>query len=450
MIVLFQEHEVKNILFSEEQNATGYLEDSPELESVVSARVPKEQKQRVEQACFRLVKQMHDGLRVAHLEKPVQRLVWTYQAMKKLSESFPETPINWHAPWASIYTKLSMQSFRQKLCKDIDIWCREGDQPEKSEEIKRQIADLFEQYEESQGSLCKQVSRVMEVCLPFLDPDWSGKEFTSQLVYSYAVSSHYARGVGEFLAECKDVNVRDSSQRTLLHWAVEAGDWEISAALLLAKAEVHIQDEQGNTPLHLAVACASKEVIELVLNAVDGGLDLPNQNGDTALHLAVRYGDLDTASQLLKKKALLDLLNQRGYSPLHIAIMKRNIDMTALLISCGANLNLQNQNGLAPLHIAATKGFEEIVDRLIQAGADVNLQTMQGSSPLHLASYHGRADVIRLLLATPGINTTMIGTMGQTSLNLSLLSGSPAAAWELFTLENYMAEVIKPFASFSL
>ncbi len=413
MIFLFPEASLKNMLFRDENTVAGYLDGSVKVKDVFKNEVPQEQQKRVKQASFRLLKQMHDGLKIAPMQKPVQRLVWTYQKMKTLSKSHPEVPVDWNKPWAPIYAKLSLESFRQKLCNEMDIWFDGDSKLEKGEEAKQRIGELFDRYEESEGSLCQQVVRTIEASLPILSPDQNQEVSISQIVYSFAVSSHYAKGIGEFIAQGGDVNERDSLNRTLLHWAAEAGDWEIIAALLEAKADLHLQDEQGDTPLFLAL----------------------------------KHGHVDIADQLIKKGASCDVQNRRGYSPLHLAAERGDMKMAALLMSHQTDLNSQtHQKKLTPLHITAAKGCVEMVDLLIQAGADVNLQTTDGNTPLHLASYQGKLDVIRLLLAAPDIDTTLIGAKGQTPLNLSLLSGSPAVAWELFTLENTATEFVKPFS----
>jgi ankyrin repeat protein len=64
---------------------------------------------------------------------------------------------------------------------------------------------------------------------------------------------------GLLLRHAAPANVRDSQGRTPLHWAAEAGDADVASLLLDGgNAEVDPHDNQGTTPLGLAVAKAEK------------------------------------------------------------------------------------------------------------------------------------------------------------------------------------------------
>ncbi|KAK0742590.1 ankyrin repeat-containing domain protein [Schizothecium vesticola] len=74
----------------------------------------------------------------------------------------------------------------------------------------------------------------------------------------YLASGSYAC-TGLLLRHTAPANVRDSQGRTPLHWATEAGDADVVSLLLDAgNAEVDPHDNQGTTPLGLAVAKAEK------------------------------------------------------------------------------------------------------------------------------------------------------------------------------------------------
>ncbi len=64
---------------------------------------------------------------------------------------------------------------------------------------------------------------------------------------------------------------------------------------------VNIQDDSGNTPLHLACYYDCLEVVQVLLrNGAD--VNIQDEDGDTPLHLISSYDDLDIV-KLLKEGA---------------------------------------------------------------------------------------------------------------------------------------------------
>jgi len=56
---------------------------------------------------------------------------------------------------------------------------------------------------------------------------------------------------------------RDSQGRTPLHWAVAAGNLDVVKALVAAGADGDVSDENGLTPLGMAMGSTGTEAIEM-------------------------------------------------------------------------------------------------------------------------------------------------------------------------------------------
>lgn len=127
---------------------------------------------------------------------------------------------------------------------------------------------------------------------------------------------------------------------TALHWARKI---EIVKALLLAGADVHAEDNNGNTPLH--PLCLLPENITLPLIEI-----------------------------LVSKGAKINHQAKDGNTPLLRAIGFCNCKMATFLIENGADVNLKASEGPSPLSLAETQHYLQKIDAeflkyLVQKGA---------------------------------------------------------------------------------
>jgi len=115
-------------------------------------------------------------------------------------------------------------------------------------------------------------------------------------------------------------------------------------------------------------------------------LEQKDENGNTALALAAKHGNLDMVVLLLKKGANPNVQNRFGESPVMMAVMGHNIEVLKPLSIYGADFNLKNNAGELPLHHSLEKGASlNMLEALLACNADPNLKDDSGDSALMIA-----------------------------------------------------------------
>jgi ankyrin repeat protein len=229
--------------------------------------------------------------------------------------------------------------------------------------------------------------------------------------------------------------------------ATEPDLTEVAAAVIRRGADLNIQNQRGETALHIAVIKSHLALLDLLLEA---GADLELATGEGrsalwhALHLPQAAGDRhdslgSIASRLVRAGADPSALcGLDGNSILHSFADMGNEEASLYLLSEGANVNLVNQRGESVLHLAAHRGLATLATALLVAGAPPNLQTgseageVWRQSALHLALVAGQEAVVTCLLefAQPndGLTVTLLdinlrNSMDETPLALALARG---------------------------
>jgi len=256
------------------------------------------------------------------------------------------------------------------------------------------------------------------------------------------------------LRHCNDpialINQGDKYGRTSLHLAVLTLNPKLGEALIGNGAVSNTQDDDGETPLHLA---EDATMTELLLKKGKANPNIPNVDGICALHLAVQRRDINSVRALLRSGASVNNAdNIRWFTPLHlISLPARNAtdekpdedvrarigqllsgnlhsqeepdfnyqdsegntplhyavqmetpdacDLVTIFLEKGADPNICNERDQSPLHLLCHNEelrsfdeFQEILHAILFHGANPNLQSLTGCTPLHLSLYHRDID----------------------------------------------------------
>ncbi|KAI1374854.1 glycerophosphodiester phosphodiesterase GDE1 [Hypoxylon crocopeplum] len=221
---------------------------------------------------------------------------------------------------------------------------------------------------------------------------------------------------------------RDSLGRIPLHYAAQFG-FVVLCQVIMEKMQEwgqfdvengidapEWQDKEGNAPLHLAVigghplttkcllqgenwqgpthkegtgrksvskssavlALATKaNFVAIVRMLVEAGIDInwQDQTGETALHIAARFGHAECAKILLggsvEQKANLELTEKSfSWTPLHISAVDGHLPVAQLLVEAGAEVGKMDSFGWTAKEHAALRGHLEIARLLAKQTVD--------------------------------------------------------------------------------
>jgi len=89
------------------------------------------------------------------------------------------------------------------------------------------------------------------------------------------------------------------------------------------------------TALHVATQFGHKKIIERLLSSRDLDIDTTDQQGMTPLHIAISRGYEDICSYLINNGASINISTKQGRTCLHLAANAGSTDVVDLVIQTG-------------------------------------------------------------------------------------------------------------------
>ncbi len=207
--------------------------------------------------------------------------------------------------------------------------------------------------------------------------------------------------------------------------AVKAGDAAaVREWVTRAPESVNARDQEGNSPLILALYYGQKDIANLF---IDHGATL-------TLYEAAAAGNLERVRRLVQAdRGTVNSYSHDGFTPLHLAAFFGNSAILDFLVEAGADVNAVATNGslLRPIHSAAAHSQNQVaqnmVETLVVHGADVNVKQQGGFTAIHTAADNGNLPLAQYLLAH-GADVNVKTDDGKTPLAMALEKGRPDVA----------------------
>ena len=282
-----------------------------------------------------------------------------------------------------------------------------------------------------------------------------------------------------FFSENYDLNVLDKFDNSALHVAANHGNIYFVEKILGKYKNINKTNKKGASPLHLSVNSDDstplltdkipdfslnmtdygeeddedfidaaekhqeilvkriKRIEKIITLLINKGIDpkLKNNDGNTALHLAVMTGQVEFVKLLCEKAPQsINIVNHYDQSPLSIAIRSGHVDICKVLLSY-SKLNNQADLGQALFYVVQNRRMEifnelikydlnfkikddndqtllhqandiKMFNALIKKGLDVNAQDYDGDTPLHIFTAYKNTQFIQILYEN-GANPTI-------------------------------------------
>lgn len=195
------------------------------------------------------------------------------------------------------------------------------------------------------------------------------------------------------------LNDTDKAGNTALHLAIEHGHDRMANWLIRLGASCTMVNGRSQNAVMLAIVCGRDGILKLVSHingaAVRAAINDQDMDGDTALHLAIRHGDVRMAEWLIQAGASCSAKDSDGKNAVMLAIACGKEDVLEMMIRTNADgvracFDDRDHRGNTVLHLAIKRGMAAAARRLIGSGASCSAVNDDGRNAVMEAAISGK------------------------------------------------------------
>ncbi|CAN4094220.1 unnamed protein product [Withania somnifera] len=249
---------------------------------------------------------------------------------------------------------------------------------------------------------------------------------------------------------------KNKKNETALHMAANKGYKDVVMVLLgvvdegeeiIKEMLMRMTDDNGDTALHKAVRSRHVEVVKILVKD-DPEFEFPANNaGETPLYLAAESGSLNCLVEILESCNRPTYAGPCGRTALHAAIIHKHIDCVTSLWEWNKSLCEESDKWCwNPLHYAVKQRLKEVVRKML--GWKKSLAYTQAGSgndwttSVHIAASEGYVNMINELLFHCPDCLEMLDSSGQNALHVAISNNKRRVVRFLLNSNEYLHDLI--------
>lgn len=131
-------------------------------------------------------------------------------------------------------------------------------------------------------------------------------------------------------------------------------------SLIKKNTSVDIMRREINNVLKFSLQFNCLKVFQYLVNQHKDYVHVQNESGETPLHLASRYGCLKAVEFLVNNNCSVDIQNKHKETPLHLAALYGHCVVVKYLVNNKANIHIKNEDNETPLDLAVKYQYSDI------------------------------------------------------------------------------------------
>jgi len=254
------------------------------------------------------------------------------------------------------------------------------------------------------------------------------KKYTPLLI---ALRDHFVEMAKEILKfDGIDVSILSWDGQNAIHYASQLGYADVLTEILSknkALDYINVQDEEKNTPLHLASKNGHTEVVQILISH-GANVNIKNKDNFPPINFAAMRGHTQIVDMLIKAGADYMVHDNSSFAPIHWACTNNELDTIKYLCEVNPkNVNLQRApgtDGAYPLHVVAQYGYVEAVKYFLsRPDLQINNQDDIRRTPLITATDAQEVETVSLIVQHPECDVNVKDLNEMTALHNACTTG---------------------------